>query len=125
MMPNLELLEGIVIEGIEVQEVLKAINERIEYIYDREHTIGHSYFLALKGELTKDKLDEIFRLSVIPLLSEYFYGDWADIQEVLNHNNFIKEKKLTYKPKKNIGNKVYEVNTEFTIENYKKIYEIS
>jgi len=127
MMPKPELVvdnskNPIVIDNIEVQKVLKAINERIEYIYDREHTIGHSYFMHLIETPTKDKLDEIFRVNIIPLLAEYFYGDWADIIEVLNDNGFIKEKTLTYTSKSNRGNKVYEVNSKFTVETYQKIY---
>ena len=96
MMPKAELIvdendNPIVINDIEVQEVLNAINERIEYIYDREHTIGHSYFLPLIKEPTKEKLDEIFKVNILPLLAEYFYRDWEDIRFVLN-NDFVKEK---------------------------------
>jgi len=125
MMPKPELIadsskKPIVIDEIKVQEVLKAINERIEYIYDREHTIGHSYFMPLIETPTKEKLDEIFKVNIIPLLAEYFYGDWADIIEVLNDNGFIEEKTLTYTTKSNRGNKVYEINSKF--ENYQKIY---
>jgi len=127
MMPKPELIvdsskKPIVIDNIEVQKVLKAINERIEHIYDREHTIGHSYFIPLIETPTKYKLDEIFKVNIIPLLAEYFYGDWADIIEVLNDNGFIEEKKSTYTTKSNRGNKVYQVNSEFTVEAYQKIY---
>jgi 5-methylcytosine-specific restriction protein B len=123
MMPKPELLDGVVIDDIKVSEVLKAINERIEYIYDREHTIGHSYFMPLINEPTKEKLDEIFRVNIIPLLAEYFYGDWEDIRFVLN-NEFIKEKK----PSKYINNstrelnRVYKINESFELNEYLKIY---
>jgi len=122
MMPRADLLEDVIVDGIEIQTLIEAINERIEYIYDREHTIGHSYFMPLIETLTKDKLDEIFRVNIIPLLAEYFYGDWADIIEVLNDNGFIEEKKLKYTTKSNRGNKVYEINSKFTVEAYQKIY---
>ena len=122
MMPKVELFDNIFIDGIDIKEMIIAINERIEYIYDREHTIGHSYFLPLVDTPTKDKLDEIFSVNIIPLLAEYFYGDWADIISILN-NDFIKEKELKYKPKNiHVENKVYEVNDTFTLEQYKKIY---
>ena len=96
MLPKPELLvdknkNPIIIDGINVQKILEAINERIEYIHDREHTIGHSYFMPLKDEPTKAKLDEIFRVNIIPLLTEYFYSDWQDLRFVLN-NDYIKEK---------------------------------
>ncbi len=124
MMPRPELLKDVIIDTINISEMIVAINERIEYIYDREHTIGHSYFLPLINNPTKDKLDEIFKINIIPLLAEYFYGDWGDIISILN-NDFICEKELKYKPKnKNIENKVYEVNETFTIEQYQNIYTL-
>jgi len=123
MMPKPELLNDVVIEDIKISEILKAINERIEYIYDREHTIGHSYFLPLIKEPTKEKLDEIFKVYILPLLTEYFYGDWEDIRFVLN-NDFVIEKK----PSSYINsstrqlNKVYEINETFKASEYLKIY---
>ena len=128
MMPKIELLvdkeeNPIIIGEIEIQKVLEAMNERIEYIYDREHTIGHSYFLPLIDTRTQDKLEEIFRVKVLPLLAEYFYGDWGDIAFVLN-NNFVKKKDApTYiKSSSRQLNDVYEINEVFELEEYKKIY---
>jgi 5-methylcytosine-specific restriction protein B len=82
--------------------------------------------MPLKDEPTKAKLDEIFRVNIIPLLTEYFYSDWQDLQFVLN-NNFIQEKS---KPKyiqnsNNELNKVYEIAQDFTKEEYIKIYDTS
>jgi len=131
MLPKPELLvdknkNPIIIDGINVQKILEAINERIEYIHDREHTIGHSYFMPLKDEPTKAKLDEIFRVNIIPLLAEYFYSDWQDLRFVLN-NDFIKEKsKPKYIQNSNTElNKVYEIAQDFTQEEYIKIYDTS
>ena len=111
---------------INVVKILTAINERIEYIYDREHTIGHSYFMPLIKTPTIEKLDEIFRVNIIPLLAEYFYGDWEDIKFVLN-NNFIEEKKDSKYIKGNSSgrtlNKVYEINKKFRVDQYKEIYK--
>ena len=109
---------------IDIQKILEAMNERIEYIYDREHTIGHSYFMPLIKEPTKAKLDEIFIVNIIPLLAEYFYGDWGDIQFVLN-NNFIEEKKVKTYVMDNSRrqlNKVYKIATKLESCEYMKIY---
>jgi len=124
MMPKPELLYDVVIDDIKILEVLKAINERIEYIYDREHTIGHSYFMPLINEPTKEKLDEIFRVNIIPLLAEYFYGDWEDIRFVLN-NEFVKEKEPSKYIKNSTRelNRVYEINKSFEVPEYQKIYD--
>jgi len=132
MMPNPKLIEDvdknpIVIDGIKIQKVLEAINERIEYIYDREHTIGHSYFLPLIKKPTKEKLDEIFKVNILPLLAEYFYGDWEDIQIILNDtkkNYFITKKETsTYViDEKRKNNEVYTINGSFIEDGYINIY---
>ena len=86
MMPNLDLVQGITIDGIDIQLLLKTINQRIEYLYDRDHCIGHAYFMTLKNkddDEAKSELDTIFRNKIIPLLQEYFYDDWGKIQIVL------------------------------------------
>lgn len=95
MMPRPELLDSIdSIKGIKVSDLLRKINERIEFLYDRDHMIGHSYFMSLKTGEYKDeeekykKLCSIFHKQIIPLLQEYFYGDWEKIQMVLgDHEN--------------------------------------
>ncbi len=72
--------------GINIRLLLKKINERIAYLYDRDHQIGHAYLLSLKGKEGKEalaELDNIFRNKIIPLLQEYFYDDWEKIQIVL------------------------------------------
>lgn len=90
MLPNYDLLEDIFVEdeGVKVNigAMLKVINERIEYLYDREHTIGHAVFLELKENNNIDKLENIFKKSVIPLLQEYFYEDYEKIRIVLGDN---------------------------------------
>ena len=90
MLPNYDLLKDIFVEdeGVKVNigAMLKTINERIEYLYDREHTIGHAVFLELKENNNIDKLENIFKKSVIPLLQEYFYEDYDKIRIVLGDN---------------------------------------
>lgn len=88
MMPDATKLEGKVIEGINLQKMLTAINERIEFLYDREKTIGHAYLLDIKN---LDDLKEAFQNKIIPLLQEYFYRNYTLIQAVLNDNGMIKE----------------------------------
>ena len=90
MLPNYDLLKDMFVEdeGVKVNigAMLKVINERIEYLYDREHTIGHAVFLELKENNNIDKLENIFKKSVIPLLQEYFYEDYEKIRIVLGDN---------------------------------------
>lgn len=95
MMPNAAVLEGInTISGeqLDVSRMLRTINKRIEFLYDREHKIGHAFFMGLKDNPTKEKLASIFENSVIPLLQEYFYEDYQKIQLVLGDNAKTEDK---------------------------------
>ena len=76
MMPEYDTLNETIIEGINVGEMLKTINERIEYLYDRDHTIGHVYFINVSDLKT---LANVFKNKILPLLQEYFYDDWEKI----------------------------------------------
>jgi 5-methylcytosine-specific restriction endonuclease McrBC GTP-binding regulatory subunit McrB len=87
MMPDpsaLKAEDGVsdrVVEGINLVTLLTALNLNIEYLYDRDHTIGHAFFWDVDS---LGKLDAVFRFKVIPLLQEYFYEDWAKIADALN-----------------------------------------
>ncbi len=88
MMPDLKVVEKLNnIDSINIKTLLETINKRIEYLYDRDHQIGHAYFMSLKDIADKEQkeieLDNIFRNKIIPLLQEYFYDDWEKIQIVL------------------------------------------
>ena len=94
MMPDEKLLTGIFVEGVDISQLFTTINKRIEALYDRDHQIGHTYFLSLRagpslGKLAMEKLADIFRHAVLPLLQEYFYDDWEKINVVLNGNGFV------------------------------------
>lgn len=86
MMPNPQLLKDIEVDGINLSSMLEMINRRIEVLYDREHTIGHAYFMPLTKEPTLPALANIFKNSIIPLLQEYFFEDYQKIQLVLGDN---------------------------------------
>jgi 5-methylcytosine-specific restriction protein B len=83
MLPNPDVLAGIEVGGVSISNLLERINKRIEVLYDREHTIGHSYFMALKKDPSIDALARIFENNIIPLLQEYFYEDYEKIRLVL------------------------------------------
>ncbi|NEN25356.1 AAA domain-containing protein [Cryomorpha ignava] len=82
VMPKPSLLEDIEFDGFNLDEVLQTINERIEFLLDRDHTIGHSYFMNLQSGDTEG-LKEVFKNKVIPLLQEYFYHDYEKIALIL------------------------------------------
>lgn len=81
MMPDASVLVDAAEKcGIDLPHLLSTINERIEYLYDREHQIGHAYFTTCS---TRADVDDVMRHKVIPLLAEYFFEDWARIAAVL------------------------------------------
>lgn len=142
MMPDYKVIEEKVGEvgGINIAEMLTAINERITVLLDREHQIGHSYFMKLKKEngatATVDELADIFRNSIIPLLQEYFFDDYELIRKVLGANDFVIEKKKSKYLNFDSAKEIYEINSEKddsensqkkdvfkTPEQYKQIYE--
>lgn len=79
-MPDAELLTDDA-HGIDLKKFLTVINDRIEFLFDRDHTIGHAYFI--KDNLSFENLVDIMKNKVIPLLQEYFYGDWEKIELIL------------------------------------------
>jgi len=81
------------IEGINLSELLKTINERITVLLDREHQIGHTYLMNIK---TIDNLAETFQNKIFPLLQEYFFNDWNKIHSVLGKNSFVVKKEVNY-----------------------------
>ena len=86
MMPDTDILKNVTVDGVEIAPILEKINERITFLYDREHTIGHAFFTKLKDDPTIETLASIFEKSIIPLLQEYFYEDYQKIQLVLGDN---------------------------------------
>jgi len=140
MMPLPEILETTE-DGIELQKLLKSMNQRIEFLIDRDHTIGHAYFMDIKN---KNELCEVFCNKIIPLLQEYFYDDWHKIRLVLGDNKiknddqvnpFILENK-EFTDQNLFGESIdefeekiaYEINPKlirgaFTKEDFTKIYE--
>ncbi|WP_138431871.1 McrB family protein [Fodinibius saliphilus] len=89
--PNPTLLDGLKIDNIPLEDLLRTINNRITRLLDHEHQIGHSYFLSLEKSASKEDLKQIFEDRLIPLLKEYFYSDLGKIGLILG-NSFIRAK---------------------------------
>jgi len=136
LMPDPELLNED-IEGINLQRVLIQINERIEFLLDRDHTIGHSYLMKCKS---KSDVCTVFRDKIIPLLLEYFYNGWEKVQLILGDNKqwgktedqkFVRiKKKYSQEDEKKLfgfdledfeDETIYEINENLIAGNY---YEI-
>ncbi len=147
MMPEPERVQtarGLVVDDeqpIHLDRLLEAMNKRIEYLYDRDHMIGHSYLMNINSF---DDLERAFRSKILPLLQEYFYGDWHKIQLVLG--DLIDAEDTDHQPKAHpqaivthvvqrpkrlfgVGEHSYEARRSYSISDeisavsFRKIYE--
>ncbi|GLH57667.1 hypothetical protein NHP214376_04540 [Helicobacter ailurogastricus] len=132
IMPNPKLLDTNC-AGVNLSALLEAINTRIEFLLDQNHTIGHSYFLGLKD---LEGLQDCFKNKIIPLLQEYFYDDHAKVNAVLNDNGMLeareahKIKEVLKKPLEDfidMDKKVYCMTeaSKWDIEKFQAIYGAS
>lgn len=70
-----------------LQDILQIINKRIEKLLNKDNLIGHSYFLSIESP---EKLQSVFQDKIIPLLQEYFFGDYGKIGLILG-NGFVEK----------------------------------
>ena len=130
MLPDSTILteEKVRVEGIEIEKLLDTINQRIEFLIDKEHVIGHSYFLkdSFKKNPTIANLAIIFKNEIIPLLQEYFYGDFEKIELVLGDNREWKsEDEERFIRKKSSQHKSLFGTSELDGYDDKEIFELS
>lgn len=120
------------IDGINLVQLLETINSRIEKLIDKDHQIGHSYFL---DAVSLEDLKQVFKNKIIPLLEEYFYGDFGKIGLVLGTAFVLEKARDNFKFANFKGfdsdiisdlkeRKVYQISSDesWTIEGFKAIY---
>jgi 5-methylcytosine-specific restriction protein B len=115
IMPDPEKLRGKTIGPIDLEQLLTVINQRIELLVDRDHTIGHSYFMNIKQDSLVD-VASVFNDKILPLLQEYFYGDFGKIGLVLgkgfiqkNNNKNAQFAEFEYENQEDFKNDTYSL----------------
>ncbi|MFD1297114.1 AAA family ATPase [Lysobacter gummosus] len=111
-----ELLSAIVVEGVNIGEMLAVMNRRIEVLLDRDHHLGHAYFMALDKERSLSRLAAVFRNQILPLLQEYFFEDWERIRWVLNDQNKAEGHRFIIEPKRSVEG-LFGSTTDLPLEN--------
>lgn len=141
MPPKPELLDGLIVgvdDGIEIGQMLRVMNQRITALLDRDHCIGHAYFMPLQDNPSLDLLADIFAQNILPLLQEYFFEDWQRIRWVLADQSkpdtlvfIVKEQNMDaqqlfpgvsqFKPRD-----CWRINTDalLQVEAYQRIYQV-
>jgi len=108
-MPKPELIKNPKVTNgsltVDIVQLLTALNERIEALYDREHTLGHAFFMGPQWKVpSMNVLKETFKQKIIPLLQEYFFDDWEKIRLVLGDNQKEPQKGNQFITKTEINN---------------------
>ncbi|MBK7578420.1 MAG: AAA family ATPase [Ignavibacteria bacterium] len=131
LVPRADLLSPN-LDGINVQRLLLAINGRLELMVDRDHTIGHAYFINCRSAAD---VSQVLVRKVIPLLQEYFYDDLKHVAHILNDHRRSPETKIiqvvSLSEQKLFGTDLdgiqdgmrYEVPRSISVEQIKGIYE--
>lgn len=96
MQPNPEVLVDSAYKDVDLKRLLETINQRIEVLIDKDHQIGHSYFIGIQN---LGDLKLVFKDKIIPLLEEYFYGDFGKIGLVLGGGFIYQEENKAKFPK--------------------------
>jgi len=105
--------------GNKASKILLIINSRIEKLLDKDHIIGHSYFMVNGNDKSDEKLIISFYTSIIPLLQEYFFGDYGKIGLILGEG-FIRKKEWD-----KIGSSFADFETGSDVDfEEKDVYEI-
>ncbi len=78
---NLDVCKGL---DDRMRNALNELNRRIMLRKDRDHQIGHAYFVNVDDEKS---FNARFRRQIVPLLQEYFYSDWDGLRYVLGESS--------------------------------------
>ena len=116
MMPNSDLVADF---ECNFKEIFEKLNTKIKILLDRDHQIGHSYFIKTKyAEADINILKEIWFSEILPLLNEYFYCDWEKLKLIIP--GFIKKLDVPETLKNECDDSIYEFKTFDEVADFEK-----
>lgn len=120
MMPNSDLVADF---GIGFNTIFDDLNNKIKLLLDRDHQIGHSYFINTKynnsnGNNNVETLKDIWFSEILPLLNEYFYCDWEKLKLIIP--GFIKKLDVPEVLKNECDDSIYEFKTFDEVADFEK-----
>ncbi len=120
MMPNSNLVADF---GCNFKEIFEKLNNKIKILLDRDHQIGHSYFINTKYNDSNENnnvetLKDIWFSEILPLLNEYFYCDWEKLKLIIP--GFIKKLDVPEVLKNECDDSIYEFKTFDEVEYFEK-----
>lgn len=144
LMPDADVIPGLRGDGliedgeggaINLRELLEGMNRRIRFLLNRDMTLGHAYFIGVRDF---SDLERVFRQQVIPLLQEYFYENWHQIQlvfrdvgpaggnaehQIVCHGALKEEEVLGYDHEDYTDSTQYWIADDITPNAIRKVYE--
>lgn len=116
MMPNSDLVADF---ECNFKEIFEKLNTKIKILLDRDHQIGHSYFIETKyADADINILKEIWFSEILPLLNEYFYCDWEKLKLIIP--GFIKKLDVPEMLKNECDDSIYEFKTFDEVSDFEK-----
>lgn len=116
-------------KGINLEKLLRTINERIEVLLDQDHKIGHAYFMSIKDlENPLVELKSIFLQKIIPQLKDYFFNDYQKIEMILGSKFISKSSSTRFLSESSYFHEeiqTYKISNseDWTLESFRSIYE--
>lgn len=84
LLPESEVLEGSAVGPLALDTFLENLNDRVRIRVGREKQVGHAMFFDDGGVIdTPEAFAAIFRHELLPLLQEYFYDDYRELETLL------------------------------------------
>lgn len=84
VLPDAEVLDGVTVGPLALDTFLENLNDRIRERVGREKQVGHALFFDAGGVVdTPEKFAAVFRHELLPLLQEYLYEDYRELEAIL------------------------------------------